>query len=199
MTDSTSTFSKDPTHHIGVTCDQCDTYPIIGTRYKCCVCDNFDLCETCEATSSHPIDHYFMKMRVRNSSPYYELIMKQTNQIAEYLDYIEKFDLEGNTVHKMECISSLFDYLSNEALSYVLSNEKLRLTVIQKCYDSISSNHTTLEVTNLAIRLLTMLGEHIPIQSTTSSEDQSLPPPPPILRRSDYRDPSNPLLCIPKP
>ena len=34
--------------HIGVTCDGCGQYPIIGNRYKCAVCKNFDFCEKCE-------------------------------------------------------------------------------------------------------------------------------------------------------
>ena len=34
--------------HIGVTCDGCGAYPIVGCRYKCAVCKNFDFCEKCE-------------------------------------------------------------------------------------------------------------------------------------------------------
>ena len=34
--------------HKGVTCDGCGVYPIIGCRYKCAICPNFDYCENCE-------------------------------------------------------------------------------------------------------------------------------------------------------
>jgi hypothetical protein len=33
--------------HIDITCDGCDCEPIIGNRYKCRLCEDRDLCETC--------------------------------------------------------------------------------------------------------------------------------------------------------
>jgi len=36
--------------HHGVTCDACNMYPIIGSRFKCMVRSDFDLCENCEKT-----------------------------------------------------------------------------------------------------------------------------------------------------
>eukprot|EP00611_Tribonema_gayanum_P016999 TRINITY_DN2951_c0_g1_i4.p1 TRINITY_DN2951_c0_g1~~TRINITY_DN2951_c0_g1_i4.p1 ORF type:complete len:670 (+),score=225.35 TRINITY_DN2951_c0_g1_i4:159-2168(+) len=35
--------------HTGVRCDVCSVCPIVGTRYKCAVRDDFDLCARCEA------------------------------------------------------------------------------------------------------------------------------------------------------
>lgn len=34
-------------HHIDITCDGCETEPIIGKRYKCHACEDRDLCESC--------------------------------------------------------------------------------------------------------------------------------------------------------
>lgn len=48
--------------HEGVACDECNESPIRGVRYKCCVCDNFDLCTKCESKSQHAINHPFMKI-----------------------------------------------------------------------------------------------------------------------------------------
>merc|ERR1712107_668420 len=48
---------KKPIHH--ATCDECQQ-TIIGVRYKCLVCPDFDLCETCEVNNSHP--HVFAKL-----------------------------------------------------------------------------------------------------------------------------------------
>ena len=45
--------------HEKVTCDGCGMYPIIGCRYKCAICPNFDFCEKCEKKfykeHSHPM------------------------------------------------------------------------------------------------------------------------------------------------
>jgi hypothetical protein len=50
--------------HEGVQCDHCKVVPIVGTRYKCTACHNFDLCETCEEAGVHPMDHELIKFRV---------------------------------------------------------------------------------------------------------------------------------------
>lgn len=41
------------TQHVGVTCDGCQQKPIIGKRFKCLVCPNYDLCEQCESNQLH--------------------------------------------------------------------------------------------------------------------------------------------------
>lgn len=40
------------TMHPNVTCDGCDG-PVIGTRFKCSVCPNYDLCSSCQAKGKH--------------------------------------------------------------------------------------------------------------------------------------------------
>ncbi|XP_008302053.1 sequestosome-1 isoform X2 [Stegastes partitus] len=41
-----------PVLHPNVTCDGCDG-AVIGTRFKCSVCPNYDLCSTCQARGTH--------------------------------------------------------------------------------------------------------------------------------------------------
>jgi len=47
--------------HAGVTCDSCEKQPIEGYRYKCVVCDDYDLCGSCEAEGRHP-GHNMMRI-----------------------------------------------------------------------------------------------------------------------------------------
>merc|ERR1719483_33253 len=48
--------------HRNVTCDICLQEGIVGTRYKCTVCSNYDLCSTCEP--QHDRSHPMIKINV---------------------------------------------------------------------------------------------------------------------------------------
>ncbi|KAI1309332.1 hypothetical protein EDD11_004115 [Mortierella claussenii] len=56
--------SKEGHIHRGITCNHCRTVPIRGLRYKCVNCQDFDLCEGCEAAEVHIKSHVFMKIRI---------------------------------------------------------------------------------------------------------------------------------------
>jgi len=50
--------------HTNIRCDVCNISPIVGVRYQCTVCSDFDLCASCESKpASHPIDHPLVKHR----------------------------------------------------------------------------------------------------------------------------------------
>uniref|UniRef100_A0A034VU18 Protein ref(2)P n=2 Tax=Endopterygota TaxID=33392 RepID=A0A034VU18_BACDO len=52
--------------HERVECDSCGLSPIVGFRYKCIQCPNFDLCQRCEAKHKHP-EHMMVRMPKENS------------------------------------------------------------------------------------------------------------------------------------
>ena len=41
-------FSLVKTIHYGTKCEICNLTPIIGIRYKCHICKNYNICERCE-------------------------------------------------------------------------------------------------------------------------------------------------------
>ena len=47
-----NTVVQDKVLHPRVTCDGCSG-PVYGTRYKCTVCPNYDLCERCKSMKRH--------------------------------------------------------------------------------------------------------------------------------------------------
>lgn len=49
--------------HERITCDNCEKSPIIGVRYKCAECPNFDLCADCEDAGVHS-HHTFLKVKI---------------------------------------------------------------------------------------------------------------------------------------
>ena len=48
--------------HMNIVCDGCNKTPIIGTRYKCSMCPDYDLCEECEAKIGETHGHAFIKL-----------------------------------------------------------------------------------------------------------------------------------------
>jgi len=52
--------NNDPVHW-KVQCDGCNALPIVGNRFKCESCENFDFCSKCyeNLKQSHPQDHSF--------------------------------------------------------------------------------------------------------------------------------------------
>jgi hypothetical protein len=53
--------------HTSVQCDGCNVNPIIGVRYKCSICKDFDFCQECEENKNHP--HAFLKIKKSGTAP----------------------------------------------------------------------------------------------------------------------------------
>ena len=64
-------FSITRTIHPGIKCNRCGMLPIIGLRYECSICKDYNLCNICEEINSkiktHP--HNFIKIRNKDIKP----------------------------------------------------------------------------------------------------------------------------------
>ena len=83
------TFISDKLVHKRVTCDGCETVPIIGCRYKCAICRDFDYCENCEKKNYKKHSHPMIKI----STPELELPYSQCTLKEEF-----KMDENDNSV-----------------------------------------------------------------------------------------------------
>ena len=52
-----------PNVHKGIKCSYCGMENIVGIRYKCTMCPNYNLCEVCEENSEHDENHVLLKIK----------------------------------------------------------------------------------------------------------------------------------------
>jgi len=72
--------SVEQTVHKDVRCDICNTVPIIGVRYKCAICKDYDLCEKCEMSNSHNPMHPLIKMRIPRDYSQVRTVVREQSQ-----------------------------------------------------------------------------------------------------------------------
>jgi hypothetical protein len=63
--------SKDRLVRAGIRCDHCMQDPIVGIRYRCRTCTDFDVCEKCVERNEVPVQNFHDKthLRYRLSEP----------------------------------------------------------------------------------------------------------------------------------
>lgn len=97
MTDAEA--AQNLVEHTNVSCDGCNVVPIVGPRYKCSVCKNFDYCGTCEERLGH--DHAMLKIKEDGGAPDVLITMlegenetqKDTNDVE---NLVNQFAMRGN-------------------------------------------------------------------------------------------------------
>ena len=73
--------------HWAVTCDGCNIHPLVGKRYKCEVCPNFDFCEKCYEKEKEKHKHSFK-------------IIEKNNIYQQFFKHFENLkNIEGKPVH----------------------------------------------------------------------------------------------------
>ena len=124
--------------HYGVKCDKCGVLPIIGYRYKCHVCKNYDLCQNCEEinsqTGEHPHELIKLRFQEKQIKDYkYELLDKSSiiyNKMAYLEDEndiefkfiiknIGQFDFPGNKRSKV----IIYSFMEKEIIKEIIIDE----------------------------------------------------------------------------
>jgi len=98
--------AEGPVVHSRVNCDGCGQRGIIGIRYKCSVCPDFDFCSSCEANVEH--EHPFLKIKTLKQTP-----VKIFTIIND--DHVEEPSLEVNG-ERVNNPTSPFNNLLNHGL-----------------------------------------------------------------------------------
>ena len=129
--------------HTGVKCQGCKKEPIIGIRYKCSVCPNYNLCENCEKeneeTDGHP--HIFLKIFKKEQSLQLDEDMdenKEINNLNDNKKEIINTDIKENNKKNNIVISNvIIDKKSTEfnTYSYLCLNDDLSFSVFKGAKD----------------------------------------------------------------
>lgn len=80
-----SEFSESTGDESSLACTEC-TLPITGARYKCMLCVNYDLCDTCESRNATDFfhyngDHFFIKIYKPNSFSWKKVWQARTQHL----------------------------------------------------------------------------------------------------------------------
>jgi hypothetical protein len=94
--------------HNHIICDGCGADPVMGVRYKCAVCNDYDLCEKCEATSDH--DHPFLKIKHPGQRPLKIFVAMRDEE--------DSFECNGQR-RSMDGLSNLIEHGMNFAQQFM--------------------------------------------------------------------------------
>jgi hypothetical protein len=144
-------FSMVKVPHHGIKCDKCGINPIIGYRYKCSVCNNYNLCENCEMknyeTKEH--QHNFIKIRKEEKKVKKEVKPKKGKDKKKEIKIEEKKENPKKESPKKEIIvinelEEKYDYelITNKQ---DLSSEVNQFTVNEIEYKVMLKNNGNLE------------------------------------------------------
>ena len=131
--------------HDGIKCEKCFMEPIIGIRYKCSICKEYNLCENCEKENEEANDHphIFLKIIKKGQTipkiSYIENDKNEKNQESEE-------NYEEDKIIKKEKEEGNNKYYKNDNNSYINKNEIIINTDIkekksEKLHNSMNNNY----------------------------------------------------------
>ena len=129
-------ISKCITVHNNIKCENCQKKPIIGFRYKCSVCKNYNLCEECEEKNEESQIHPHNFIKIGNEEKEKENIINDNNikdekiesdNIELDLSLSDEIKIENENNYSYELLSKCDDYFipnnsKNEDITIILKN-----------------------------------------------------------------------------
>ena len=141
-------MSKCNTVHNNVKCQQCFMNPIIGYRYKCTECEDYNLCEKCEEKNEenqqHPHDFIKIKYEEKNDS---KNLDNDDINCCESDEFLKKLELEELKINDSKGPYSC-EILDKKLDFYIPNNSKIEiitLTIRNNCKFTWPENQTILK------------------------------------------------------
>ena len=134
--------NNDQPIHNGIKCNICGTNNIRGIRYKCSICDNYNLCEKCEENSNHDDDHILLKLRKPLSEN--ELNVDYSKFLSNLVENIDREMLDKKYMLRIinekyvEDKDKTFDHQKLKKEHYKINEDKIYLKD-EDIYDTIFS------------------------------------------------------------
>lgn len=133
----TSTTKKvnNVTIHEGIRCDGCKISPVIGDRYKCVICPDFDYCSNCESRNEH--NHPFIKISNPEQAKMFD---NKNNEFALLSDSFSK-SLSAQNLNENETLNvninegekmNMKTYLRFKNIGKANWNDKISLLCIKE-------------------------------------------------------------------
>ena len=148
--DKNINFSKCNTVHNNVKCQQCFVNPIIGYRYKCTECEDYNLCEKCEEKNEenqqHPHDFIKIKYEEKDDSKSLDdddddINCCESDELSKKLDLEELKKNNSKGPYSCEILDKKLDF-------YISNNSKIEiiyLTIRNNCKFTWPENQTILK------------------------------------------------------
>lgn len=127
-------YKKNISVHTNIMCDGCNINPIVGSRYKCSICKDFDFCEDCE-NNNFDHNHVFIKIRSPDLEPIkiitstieeetkQQLAKKFSKRESDNFYYDKLIDLDTNTKQNLNQVQKEITSLSSKCLTKNLTFE----------------------------------------------------------------------------
>ena len=131
------------TIHFGIKCNKCGALPIIGYRYKCPICKDYNLCQDCEERNSetceHPHDFIKMRNQEKQIKDYkYEILDKNQDKIF-YIDYDNINDIKYELIIKN---NGKLDFPGNKRTKFIINSNKNKEIIKEIFIDELKIGDT---------------------------------------------------------